>query len=123
MPPRIVSATLRRTASPAWWPDRSLIAFSSSRSSMRRQKPRPDRALRALSRPGGRGQRERGAGPDDECGRADDQREGEEERALVAAGQEHEEGREGERDRCLEDVLCWTEGGRRQQVVDDQDEP
>ena len=46
----MTSPTPRRTRSPWKWPSRSLIALSSSRSIISRQKPRPDRALRAISR-------------------------------------------------------------------------
>ena len=46
----MTSPTPRRTRSPKKWPCRSLICLSSSRSIISRQKPRPDRALRAISR-------------------------------------------------------------------------
>ena len=46
----MTSPTPRRTRSPWKWPSRSLMALSSSRSIISRQNPRPDRALRAISR-------------------------------------------------------------------------
>ena len=47
---RMTSPTPRRTRSPSKWPNRSLIGLSPSRSSISRQNPRRDRALRSISR-------------------------------------------------------------------------
>ena len=59
---------------------------------------------------------------DDEGGSADDEREREEERTLVTAGQQHQEGRAGDRHAALDDELGSPESFRRKQVVDDEDE-
>ena len=59
---------------------------------------------------------------DDERRAADDEREGEEERALDAAGQGDQQGRDRDRDGSLDDELGRPERLRREQVVDDHDE-
>ena len=41
---------------------------------------------------------------------------------VDAAGQGHQQGRHGDRDRALDDELGRAEGRRRQQVVDDEQE-
>ena len=66
----------------------------------------------------GQGDRRR----DDERGAADDEREGEEERAGGAAGEGHEQGRHGDRHRALDDELGGAQGVGREQVVDDDHE-
>jgi hypothetical protein len=59
---------------------------------------------------------------DDEGRPAHDQREDEEERTLVAAGEHDQQGREGDRNRALDEEFRDPKRGRREQVMDEQDE-
>ena len=69
-----------------------------------------------------RDERQRDRRRDDERGAADDEREGEEERAGDAAGQRDQQGGHGDRDRALDDELGGPERVAREQVVDDDHE-